>query len=51
VAIQIVSAPFEHEIITSNPEEVLRKQKEQQEREAKEASAADEANNTNGTNV
>jgi len=30
VAIQIVSAPFEHEIITSNPEELLRKQREMQ---------------------
>jgi type IV secretory pathway VirB4 component len=31
VAIQVVAAPFEHEIITSNPEEVLaRQQKEQQ---------------------
>ncbi len=30
VAIQVVSAPFEHEIITSNPEELLKKQQEKQ---------------------
>jgi type IV secretory pathway VirB4 component len=30
VAIQVVSAPFEHEIITSNPEEMLARQKQQE---------------------
>lgn len=42
VAIQVVSAPFEHEIITSNPEEVLKKQQDRQARE----DAADAAANT-----
>lgn len=33
VAIRVVSAPFEHEIITSNPEEVLAKQKQAQQKQ------------------
>lgn len=35
VAIQVVSAPFEHEIITSNPEEILARQKREQEAASK----------------
>jgi conjugal transfer ATP-binding protein TraC len=30
VAMKVIAAPFEHQLITSNPEEIMRRQKEQQ---------------------